>query len=212
MYHSIVPCGPIMRPLTMKNFFREFVSIIFPPSKDQAYLASHHQTLRAGPFNWRVGTLNITSLLKYSDPFVQSTIRAAKFNNDTNAQKQLGELLASYLEINYSDYLFIPIPLCPARLRERGHNHIASILKAGNIDFLEEVLERDDRPPQTSLSRTERITNLNGSFHIKNPDLIIGKNLVLIDDVGTTGSTLNAAHKVTKLCNPASISLITLAH
>ena len=70
---------------------------------------------------------------------------------------------------------------------------------------------RDTRP-QTELARNERISNMRKAFIIKQPQQIVGKHIVLLDDVTTTGATLHAAKAALLLHHPASVTCIALAH
>ncbi len=70
---------------------------------------------------------------------------------------------------------------------------------------------RDTRP-QTELSREERLTNVKDAFACIAPEAIVGKDVVIVDDVVTTGATLtSAAHAILKH-NPRSVTCIALAH
>lgn len=96
-----------------------------------------------------------------------------------------------------SDTLLLPIPLHPQRLRERGYNqaalltrHLAAALKQ---PYALHALQRErDTPQQQGLSRQERQRNLKGAFLVE-AHQVAGRSVVLIDDVMTTGSTLDTA-------------------
>lgn len=94
--------------------------------------------------------------------------------------------------------LVVPVPLAGEKLRSRGFNQAA--LLAGKLGALLQI-EVDGRslakafetPPQAGLSRLARESNLKGTFKVKNNKKICGRNILLIDDVFTTGSTMSAA-------------------
>ena len=91
--------------------------------------------------------------------------------------------------------LVVPVPLAPKRLRARGFNqaallaeYIAPALRADLAD----VLRREDRAAQVGLSAQQRLANLNGAFACHDPARIERKDVVLVDDVVTTGATVSA--------------------
>ncbi|MDQ7093048.1 ComF family protein [Desulfosporosinus sp. PR] len=94
----------------------------------------------------------------------------------------------------------VAVPMHPARLAERGFNQaevIASLLhwELGLPIF--QGLERVKlTPPQVALSRRERLSNLKGAFALRKPDSFQGREVWIVDDVTTTGSTLEAVAEV----------------
>ncbi|MDD5617749.1 MAG: ComF family protein [Candidatus Omnitrophica bacterium] len=130
-------------------------------------------------------------------------------------EKLIREFLQNFNILRDID-LIIPIPLHPARLREREYNQsqiIASI--AGGL--LEKPVEADilfrirNTKPQIELNEKTRIKNISGCFTVRNTDKIKSKSVLLIDDVLTTGTTLSEAAQVIKKYNPDKISVLTLA-
>ncbi len=96
--------------------------------------------------------------------------------------------------------LLIPVPLHPRRLRERGFNqaHVlaAEALRAGLLASRTAMEPRAlhrvrETPPQTRLSRARRLENLRGAFEAR-PDRVRGRTVLLVDDVMTTGATIEA--------------------
>lgn len=92
--------------------------------------------------------------------------------------------------------IVIPVPICPLRRRIRGYNQ--SEIIAGRISALEDIplsasclLKKRNHKAQAGLSRSEREKNLMGTFHVSSPDLLNGKTVLLVDDVITTGATMN---------------------
>lgn len=136
----------------------------------------------------------------------------------------LGPLLAQFAESWVSenfggeldDLLVIPVPLHAKKLRERGFNqslllakHVARQLYAG-LDFLS--LRRIKYTlPQTGLGRKERRKNVRGAFQLKNFDAVKGKRVLLVDDVSTTGNTLNECAVVLKKSGCKKVICLVLA-
>jgi ComF family protein len=109
--------------------------------------------------------------------------------------------------------IIIPVPLHSTRLRERGFNqsavlarHFAEICP---LQVLEKVLIRQrPTPTQTRLKKGERRKNVAGAFVCTDPVLIQGKHVLLIDDVYTTGSTLNECAKVLRDAGAESVECL----
>lgn len=134
----------------------------------------------------------------YRDPGVSALIRSLKFDANRAAGEPLGILLATYARAVPlpSDAMIIPIPLSPSRLRERGFNQ-AEILgrplaRALAIPFLGAAIQRvRHTKPQSEIGNAEeRTANVSGCFYIPDPSVIAGKNIILVDDVVTSGATL----------------------
>lgn len=115
----------------------------------------------------------------------------------------------------FGEGCLVPIPLHPAKQRSRGYNQaeiIAAAICAAFPDTrLHPCLERIRRTPsQTFLSRQQRRRNMRSAFACKQP--LPGGRIVLVDDVLTTGATLNAAVMALHEAGPGNISAFTLAH
>lgn len=133
----------------------------------------------------------------------------------------LEEVADLYIMENFSSPLLIPVPLSPQRYRERGFNqaslvarHLASLDNNKNFTLEENILvkPRDTKHQARVESRAERLRNLEGSFKVANPDLVRGKNIILIDDVVTTGATLTEARKTLKEAGARHVIAFTVAH
>ncbi len=110
----------------------------------------------------------------------------------------------------------IPVPLHPQRLREREYNqsHLLAHRLSQELGiplFLACLLRIRPTPPQTSLSRKARLTNLRKAFSVANLALIKGKRILLVDDVFTTGTTLNECAKTLRRAGSGPVYGLTLA-
>lgn len=118
--------------------------------------------------------------------------------------EQLGIELQNHLKENNLTFdLLIPVPLFKTRVRERGFNQsdfiCTGINKKLNIKFSPHLVTRVRHTmTQTKLNREERIRNMKDAFKInkKCENEIYGKSIILVDDVVTTGSTINEVIKV----------------
>lgn len=120
-----------------------------------------------------------------------------------NGKKYLGyyfsEIIREYLKklnINF-DYI-IPMPIHENRLKERSFNQseiLVSNLKDENVVEYDVLKRIKDTPHQTGLNKSNRKTNLEDAFKVVNKDKVKDKIILLIDDIYTTGSTLNECAK-----------------
>ena len=109
----------------------------------------------------------------------------------------------------------VPVPLHHVRRREREFNQAEVLAKliapvAGKPvwDALKRVR---NTPTQTRLDRSERMENLRGAFKVRRPMQVKGRHLVLVDDVFTTGSTVEECSRVLLKSGAASVRVITIA-
>lgn len=109
----------------------------------------------------------------------------------------------------------LPLPLSPQRLRGRGFHQTLWLAQALAPDKTDAqlLLRVRDTPAQSSLSRAERLKNLQGAFAVAPARLpeVQGQRLVLLDDVMTTGSTLHAAASVLRQAGAAHITALVVA-
>jgi len=127
----------------------------------------------------------------------------------------LGEALSdSRLTEDPFDAL-VPVPLHPTRIRERGYDQIAALVgllgkQSGKPVWL--CLRRSRyTESQTRFSRKERLRNLQNAFELRKGTSVLGKRLLLVDDVLTTGSTLDECARVLKGHGAKSVRAVTVA-
>jgi ComF family protein len=109
----------------------------------------------------------------------------------------------------------VPVPLHPARQREREFNQaevLASLAGARLGVPVDDCLERTRYTlTQTHFHRDERFENLEGAFALRRGAEVTGRDLVLVDDVLTTGSTADACARVLREAGASSVVVITVA-
>ena len=161
----------------------------------------------------------VRSFASYQDP-IKSLILRLKYQE----KKFLALDLAHFLNAAWKKYpelhaaqSIVPVPLHPLSERERGYNQ--SLLLAqefvkgvDGLQLLPDVLQRvRATQTQTRLSREARLENMEDAFIVRDPQAVHGKNILLIDDVCTTGATLNACAKALKKSGAKNIFGLTLA-
>jgi ComF family protein len=137
-----------------------------------------------------------------------------------HAAGALAELIARYLAdiaMDTNDYLLIPLPLSRRRKNERGFNqaeeiarHLAKLL---SLDMGTDILARvRHTKPQTETGNVaERRQNVLGCFSVTKPEAVAGRNIILLDDVTTSGATLGEAARALKTCGAGKILGLTAA-
>ena len=155
--------------------------------------------------------------------FYQTTLQQAihffKFEKKKVFARHLTRLLNAHIpsDCSIAEYDFIlPVPIHKKRLRERGFNQATllanGIAKAEGVPVLTDTLVRKRHTiAQSSLDREARQQNIVGAFEVRNPDVIRGKQLLVIDDVFTTGATIHEAVSELWTADPAEIDVLTLA-
>ncbi len=125
-------------------------------------------------------------------------IHSLKYKDDQESGVQLGFLYGQEI-IKGSKYpkidFIIPVPLHPKKQKKRGYNQSDCIAdglaKAMGIEYLDNVLYRTvNTQTQTKKHKDERWENVKGVFDVKNAELVNGKHILLVDDVITTGATI----------------------
>lgn len=158
---------------------------------------------------------DIFAASNYSDPILRKTIWLLKYKKVKSAAAPLATLLRQRVwgKIKIENSLVAPVPLSKKRLRQRGFNQSELIARhlSDNVrtDLLCKKIHTDS---QVSIKDKEkRLTNLAGSFAVKNPEAVRGRNIILIDDVCTTGATIKEARKVLKDAGAKKVIAIVVA-
>ncbi|MDO8493463.1 MAG: phosphoribosyltransferase family protein [bacterium] len=180
----------------------------------------------------------ITTLFSYSDPVIKRALWLLKYKGvraivrplakvvherlieDLSSIMQLSLALSEAPPHSVAKIVLIPVPLSKEREQERGFNQSTLLVEElVRIDCQSFKLHTDvlkkikNTPSQVSIkNKSERIKNLRGAFALENKEVIKDKIVILLDDITTTGTTLNECAKVLRPAKPRHIIKVALAH
>jgi len=205
-----------------ENLMEEENSICFSCLSQLPY--THYHLQRDNPIEKRfwgkVPVERATSLFFYEKATsTQHLLQALKYKGEKEIGVVLGKQLGTFLNQSpdfASIDMIIPVPLHPKKLQKRGFNQsecicegIAGALrKPINTSTLVRAIEN---PTQTKKGVYERWENTTGIFALSEPDMFKDKHLLLVDDVLTTGSTIEACVQAIVPVTGAKVSVATLA-
>lgn len=168
----------------------------------------------------RASIVNGTALFRFEKKgLVQQLIHGLKYKGYEIIGFTLGNWLGGELK-SLSHYrsvdVVIPVPLHKNKLRKRGYNQVAKfgqqIAKALDADYSDSVLVKvTNTKSQTIKNRLARWNNSDELFALNNPELIADKHILIVDDIITTGATLEACISVLSQAKNIKISIATIA-
>ncbi|OQP47536.1 phosphoribosyltransferase [Niastella yeongjuensis] len=161
-----------------------------------------------------------SSYLYFSkDSLLQHIVHELKYKGNKELGlfigRKMGEALLQTQRFQQIDAL-VPLPLFTARQRKRGYNQ-ASLLCRGmaavlSLPVLEQIIRRHtSSDTQTNKNRIDRWLNMQHKFELQQPDAISGKHILLVDDVITTGATLEACGQQLLTVPSTRLSIMTMA-
>jgi len=161
-----------------------------------------------------------TALLKFQKKgIVQHLLHNLKYRGHETIGEMLGQWLGNELK-TLEEYksvdLIIPVPVHKRKLRKRGYNQVAKfgveIAKALNVPYIDHVLVKTSATKtQVFKKRIARWNNFEEVFSVKNLDEIDGKHILLVDDIITTGATIEACANVLLKAKNIKVSIATMA-
>lgn len=169
----------------------------------------------------------------YRHPYIKKSLWLFKYKGrrrlasvfaDALYDKMLEELSDLSTMENFHNPLLVPIPLSRKRLRERGYNQAelvcAEILKINDsrqglkMKLETKILSKSkDTEHQARIKdRRKRIENMRGTFMVTDQKSVRGKNIILVDDILTTGATLSDARRALRAAGARKVIAFTIAH
>lgn len=171
-------------------------------------------------FPGRCDVRHAAALLRFREgSHVQSMLHRLKYEGQREIAEVFGALAGEKMWLSgifTRPDIIIPVPLHTSRLRRRGYNQSAvfggALGAATNTEMSDSILLKvRQNESQTGKSRQERSDNVANAYQLASTSSITGKNILLVDDVVTTGATLEACCNTLQMGQPASISIICLA-
>ncbi len=151
---------------------------------------------------------------------IRELVYALKYQAGLWALDDMRCLIAEAIDLDgfVDDSILVPVPLHPRKLRERGYNQSAllarevckALVGPSSSDLLQRVI---DTPSQTRFNRSERRRNLKNAFSLRqNRAIDPAKRYIIVDDVFTTGSTINACAAALRSAGAKRVDALTLGH
>lgn len=161
----------------------------------------------------------IASLVYQRQNPAQKLIHGLKYHHQEDAGVFLGKILGRDMlnaGMLSEDHILVPVPLHPKKEKFRGYNQslliCKGICKVLEVDIMTDILQRsDDVGSQTKLGRFSRYTHAEHLFRVKDIERISERKVVLIDDVITTGATLEACAQHLSKANIHQLSAAAVA-
>ncbi len=156
---------------------------------------------------------------------LRELIHLLKYAGVRPAANVLGRMLAEAIaevepELKAGSVAVVPVPLHRRKLRRREFNHAELIAKAalklcpagGRLQLLPTALERKrETPSQTGLTSHQRRENVRGAFGVSRPEIVRGREVLLVDDVYTTGATVSECARVLRRAGATKVWVATVA-
>ena len=166
--------------------------------------------------------MTLAAASSYSNPALRELIHSLKYKNFLKAQKPLGEILIKYLNnLNFKlqDFVIVPVPLHKTRYRKRGFNQAELLAKIVGKYFNAPVEDKTLERIKGTKSQIElpdykaRHQNLKDSFAVNEKLAVhfMGKRVLLVDDVYTSGATIKEAAKTLKKAGVKEIIALVVA-
>ena len=208
------------------NSLKDFISNIFPKKNINYQKIDKLIENRQLYFS----KLNLIYFLPYQNQSIKELFIGLKFRKKFYNSKIFAQILYDNLpnilqdlaiSQNFNNPVLIPIPISVWRKFSRGYDQNQLILKEfsklGGKNFIQinyNILKKykHTKPQSKTKNKSERIKNIKNAFKIKNPEKIKNKNIILFDDIYTTGSTLNEARKILKKAGAKKVIFLTMAH
>jgi len=188
----------ITSPSSVQNFCSFCIQSLRPPPP--AYV-DRHILQRLSP-----SYLDVLFVGFQFNEVIQTMIHQLKYQQKPTLGIQLTKLALQETKFDIpgeSPLVVLPIPLHPSRLKDRGYNQsqriAMGISEALQLDIHNHIIRRTrNTQTQTHLNRQERIRNVSNAFEIEDTTPVIGTHFVVVDDVVTTGATINEVARTLK--------------
>ena len=203
----------------LKEIINEILDIIFPPEEvciscfEEGYIGLCPKCLQSIK---RLRSNGDTFSYGYYVGSIKSLILAFKYKENYLAGKILGDFLCELIEEkNFKFDTIMYVPISKKSKKKRGFNQCEILAKKVsakyNVAISNSLIKVRETKEQKTLSREDRKKNIIEAFDVMNKADIVNKNIILIDDVITTGVTALECEKVLKRCGASEVVIITVA-
>jgi ComF family protein len=159
-------------------------------------------------------------ILSPFDETIQGLIHQLKYRGKRSIGHRLGGMLGALIASDGGSGdldMIVPVPLHPSREKERGYNQSALVASAMEARLgvrvrTDQMVRTRRTATQTQLNAAERAKNVAGAFEVKSPESVRGQEILLVDDVLTTGATVNACTEALLNAGAGRVCLAALAH
>ncbi len=216
---------------SIKRFFDKLLSVILPKNIEIQEIEdmSNDEMLSLIPKAEETSNSKFKALFQYRDKKAQKAIWAIKYSANRIIAKKFSKLLYEFIiedvsdEISFNNFskpIILPVPASKSSLKERGYNQCEMITRnifdmdiEKNFDFCFDAIKkvRETGRQSKSKSREIRLKNLQGSM-MADSKKVFGRNIILIDDVITTGATMKEAVRSLKEAGAKKVIGFALAH
>jgi competence protein ComFC len=148
---------------------------------------------------------------------IKDMIHRFKYGGEYSLSRTLGYFLSEQLKLSgWQVDLMVPVPLHKNRQKSRGFNQSALLgdylSQRNSISCKEDVIIRSvDTQSQTGFNRVKRAENLKEAFTVAKPQAVKDKNILLVDDVHTTGATVDSCSRALRQAGAKKIYVLTIA-
>ncbi len=215
------------------NFLNTILDIIFPPrcigckKPGGSTCGTCLETLK---YSLQRPETDCISILEYRQPIIRNAIHQLKYWSKKPvgtilARLVYDELLAELSEMhmmeNFSNPILIPIPLSKSKRRERGYNQAEVIARElSRLDDKRSFIydphilskTKDTKSQARMHNRESRLRNLKGCFRVTDPEKIKGRNVIILDDITTTGATFHEASTTLLRSGAKRVVCVAVAH
>lgn len=217
------------------NFLEKALNFIFPPvcgicgKMGEGYLCNkcEQEIINSNIFLNQIDLYNHEKSSLIEEHFYifsySGVIREKILQYKFKDKSYLSETISKFFIKNEKLYGFlkkydiiVAVPISASRKRERGYNQseliARKISKIGLICYEPHILYKSkNNKPQSSLNKKQRLKNVKDVYKIQNEQKIQGKNILLFDDIYTTGATANECAKILKQAGAKSVGILTIA-
>ena len=140
---------------------------------------------------------------------LKNAIYQFKANGDYELREVFFEYLINDLKIEYRNHIVVPAPSSPESDEIRGYNHAEELFAQLNLPIVKAIIKTENREQKEQSMKGRK--EIGKYFSLVNKHQLKNKKVLIVDDVYTSGSTIDAMIKLVKTCQPKSIKILILS-